>query len=133
MTAPFMIVMHPDGRREQCPWPADDDAQLAVLQEAVGGYVEYVSPAWHALTNWDVYVNEEGLDMLPHNVVGSQLAGLDLRMYAPWCGPVVLAPRVGSSAAERERAREFFARLEAAAEYGARLPGWGVVIDARAS
>ncbi|AFZ67034.1 hypothetical protein [Deinococcus peraridilitoris] len=76
----------------------------------MGGYVEYVSPAWHALTNWDVYVNEEGLDVLPHNVVGTRLAKLDLRMYAPWCGPVVLASRVGSSAEERERAQELLCR-----------------------
>jgi len=122
-----LIVLHPDGRREERPLPEGGTERLRALQDAVGGRIEYVSPAWHALQNWDVVINEDGLGRLPVNAYGSRLVGLYLSQYRPWCGPIVLVPREGAPASEeRVAALEFHSRLEAG-----ELPPGVFVIDAR--
>ena len=122
-----MIILHVDGRCEERALPDDSTARYHALRDAVSGYIEYISPAWHGLQNWDVYINEDGLDRLDPNASGSRLVGLDLSKYAPWCGPIVLVPREGTPAShERAAALDFHKRLEAG------MHSAGVfVIDAR--
>jgi len=127
MSDRHLIILHADGRREERPLPEDNTERYHALRDAVGGYIEYLSPAWHGLQNWDVLINEDGLHRLPENPHGSRLIGMDLATYRPVCGPIVLVPREGASAHdERVAAREFHARLEAG-----RLPPGVFVIDAR--
>ena len=128
-----IIILHPSGQREERELPADPDKHLAVLQAAVGGYIEYLSPAFHGLHNHEVVINEDGLERLPLNTTGSLAIGMDLKFCQPLSGPIVLVPTKENLQVRRERQRHFFGRLDAlilglSSEEEA---GLGVVIDAR--
>ena len=128
---PRFHVLHPDGLRESRPWPTDVLARLKALQDAVGGRIEYVSVAFHALVHWDVVINEEGALTLAPNRFACERIGFDLARFRPLCGPVALVPRASPATAQRERERTFFERLERALEDGGPDDEWGTVIDAR--
>lgn len=83
-------VIHPDGRKETHPF--NPEGNLNTLQKAVGGYIEYLNPAYHALQNHDVVINEEGLGVLPENWPGSRAIGMDLSACRPLSGPVCIVP-----------------------------------------
>ena len=127
------IILHPDGRREERELPTDSDQRLEALQAAVGGYIEYLSPAFHGLHNHEVVINDDGLDRLPLNVLGSKAIGMDLQTCHPLSGPIVLVPTEDDLHAQRQAQAHFFGRLDAvvlglSSEEEA---GLGFVIDAR--
>lgn len=130
----FFIVLPPTGRPEARPLPLGGHERLRALQGAVGGTFELLSPAFHGLPSWDVYLNEDGADVLPENRVGCAIVGFDVRRFRPVRGPLVLVPRaVAVSEAARERQRRFFADLDLVVR-GALAPlavGVDFVIDAR--
>ena len=128
-----MIILHPDGQREERELPADPEQHLEALQAAVGGYIESLSPAFHGLHNHEVWVNDDGLGRLPVNRAGSLAIGMDLTMCQPLSGPIVLVPTDEDLQARRQRQVHFFGRLDAvvlglSSEEEA---GLGFVIDAR--
>lgn len=119
-------VLFPDGTRAVRPLPADPLERLRALQRAVGGPIEYLSPAFHALAHFDVVLNEEGADVLPPNAAGCARIGYDLVRFRPLCGPLALVPRRRPVGPDRAREVAFFERLAR----GEAL-GWDAVIDAR--
>lgn len=123
---PQMIVLHPDGRRETRDLPTRSRERLRAMQDAVGGYVELLSPAFHGLDGYDVWTNEEGEGILPRNVQGCRAIGFDLGSFRALCGPILLTPRSRGSGKARAAAEAFFARLERG-----EVPGYAFVIDAR--
>ncbi|GAA4015829.1 hypothetical protein GCM10022631_30110 [Deinococcus rubellus] len=128
-----MIILHPDGRREECELPADPDKRLDALQTAVGGYIEYLSPAFHGLHNHEVILNDDGHERLPLNTTGSLAIGMDLKLCQPLSGPIVLVPTDEDLQTQRQAQQHFFGRLDAvvlglSSETEA---GLGFVIDAR--
>lgn len=131
--APFAIVLRPDHAPERLALPGGPGERLGVLQEAVGGHIEYLSPAFHGLDHWDVVMNEDGADRLPPNPHACAVIGFDLGSYRPLCGPLVLVPREGGAGPDRVRDAAFFENLRMVLEGGMRVGALGVdfVIDAR--
>lgn len=131
----IFVILHPNGHREERPLPQESDARLAALQEAVGGYIEYMSPAFHGLQNWEVVLNDDGLERLPINVYGSRAIGMDLRQCVPIYGPIVLVPLPEGETNEARRRDEahYFGMLDAVCLglATATEAGLGVLIDAR--
>ena len=128
-----MIILHPSGQREERKLPEGPDKRLDALQAAVGGYIEYLSPAFHGLHNHEVIVNDDGFERLPLNTIGSLAIGMDLEMSHPLSGPIVLVPTEDDLHAQRQAQEHFFGRLDAvvlglSSEEEA---GLGFVIDAR--
>lgn len=137
------LVIHPDGRREVLPWPADERARLPLMQQQVGGYIEFVNPSAHTLETHEAVVNESGMiDGLPANWPGSRLIGYDLAQLPPLYGPVIVVPHDPEDPpleARRRNSREhddLYSRAlqgdaEALAALGLTRPEQIVVIDAR--
>ena len=86
------VILHPDGRREERELPTDSDQRLEALQAAVGGSIEYLSPAFHALHNHEVVINDDGFERLPINRAGSRAIGMNLNTCHLLCAPIVLVP-----------------------------------------
>ena len=130
-----MLILRPDGRCEEHELPEDESRRLEVLQAAVGGSIEYLSPSFHGLQNHDVVINEDGYERLPRNAYGCRAIGYDLSRYAPLYGPIVLVPRMEGASAARERAEQdaFFETLERVVngELDPAVLGYDFVIDAR--
>ncbi|WP_027483136.1 DUF3846 domain-containing protein [Deinococcus pimensis] len=110
------VILHPNGSIESKQLPVETNARLRALQLAVGGPIEYLSPAFHRLDRHDVVIGEDGLHRLPDNVIGSRIIGMNLTRYRPLCGPIVLVPRNeaehGRIEDERKCALAFLERLE---------------------
>ena len=128
-----MIILHPSGQREERELPADSDKRLEALQAAVGGNIEYLSPAFHGLHNHEVIMNDDGFERLPLNTTGSLAIGMDLKVCHPLSGPIVLVPTDEDLQARRQAQAHFFGRLDTvvlglSSEQEA---GLGFVIDAR--
>ncbi|GAA4015883.1 hypothetical protein GCM10022631_30190 [Deinococcus rubellus] len=128
-----IIILHPDGQREERTLPVGPDKRLDALQAAIGGYIEYLSPAFHALHNHEVIINEDGFERLPVNRAGSLAIGMDLHTCHPLSGPIVLVPTADDLHAQRQAHEHYFGRLDAvvlglSSEEEA---GLGFVIDAR--
>lgn len=91
MSAQLRLI-HPDGRQELRALRGET-ASLDELEAAVGGWVEYVSPTYHALSTHEAVINEEGaINGMAPNWAGSRLIGLDLTRYAPLHGPIAVIP-----------------------------------------
>ncbi|GGR16176.1 DUF3846 domain-containing protein [Deinococcus ruber] len=129
----ILVVLHPDGRREELT--CTKETKVSVMQAAVGGDIEFMSPAFHGLQNWEVILNEDGLDRLPENFWGCRAIGMDARLYQPTCGPLVLVPLpAGQTNHKRRDAKaEYFGRIDAVSLglASATEAGLGHLIDAR--
>jgi len=128
-----IIILHPDGQREERELPADPDKRLEALQAAVGGYIEYLSPAFHGLHNHEVIINDDGHERLPLNTTGSLAIGMDLKVCHPLSGPIVLVPTEDDLHAQRLAQEYYFGRLDALVLglSSAEEAGLGFVIDAQ--
>jgi len=128
-----LIILHPSGQREERELPADPDRELEALQAAVGGNIEFLSPAFHGLHNHEVIVNDDGFERLPLNTTGSLAIGMDLKLCHPLSGPIVLVPTEDDLQAQRQAEQHFFERLDAVALglSSEEEAGLGFVIDAR--
>ncbi|WP_407573016.1 hypothetical protein [Deinococcus altitudinis] len=115
MNSVFLVVQ-PNGRVDVLPWPHDEDAQLAAIQEAVGGWVERVAEAFHLLDVHQAWINEDGTGRLPENLRADVLIGMDAE-YALPCGPVVITPMHPGHNNRADRAHQcrFFGTLDAVA------------------
>ncbi len=109
----FILVFLEDGAIER-RWFEGATPSLVLLQAAVGGYIELVAPKFHAVADGEVWINEEGLGALPPNPSGSSAVGLDLSVFEPFCGPIVVSPFPGGERAmTRLRDSAFHRALEA--------------------
>ena len=80
----WMVTVAVDGTTNAVEMPADPDAHLKALQEAVGGYIERVSVFWYP--DLAMYINEEGrIHKLPINLTATRLYGM-----GPILGPAVI-------------------------------------------
>lgn len=88
----FARAIYPDGRQDVREVREDTDT-YALYRELVGGRLEYVAAHYHALSEHEVIIDEEGLvSGLAPNWIGSRLIGLDLTTYPPFRGPIVIVP-----------------------------------------
>ena len=125
-----MLILRPDGACEEHELPGEGARRLEVLQAAVGGSIEYLSPSFHGLQNHDVVINEDGYERLPQNAYGCRAIGYDLSRYEALYGPIVLVPRMEGASAAREREQQG-AFFETLGRVVAGALGYDFVIDAR--
>ena len=55
------------------------------------------APAGQVIADGEVRINEEGLDALPPNPSGSKVVELNLAIFEPFCGPIIVSPFPGGA------------------------------------
>jgi len=128
------LIVQPSGRVDRYLWPETEAEQLAVMQLAVDGSIEYLPLPFHTLQTHEAVLNDDGLDRLPVNWPAHELLGMPEDCMPP-CGPVVIVPLPEGQDNRAERAHQcrYFGTLDAVA-LGLVEPaevGLGVLIDAR--
>ncbi len=128
------LIVQPSGVVESHPWPETEALQLAVMQLAVDGSIEYIALPFHNLQAHEAVLNDDGFERLPVNWPAHRLLGMPEDCMPP-CGPVVIVPLPEGQDNRAERAHQcrYFGTLDAVA-LGLVEPaevGLGVLIDLR--